>query len=221
MRGIILQKDDVVLSSEQIAQGVRGIVPTHISDMSMQECLHSVYVKPKRICYNEDGIQKTWDFIQSLDSVAIILHRIDIDALVVVVQFRPPVYVNGQNDGYTYELCAGLLDKCDKSIQEVAAEEVQEECGYQLNPEQLHSVAEFHTSVGTSGAKQYIFYAAVTQNDRILRGGGVDGEIIQSVLIARADLEAFLHNSSYIKTPGLGFGILWFLQHTTKKGKIQ
>ena len=216
-----MQQSDSILSSEQIAQGIKGVTPTHITDMSMQECVNSLYVKPKRICYNENGIKKTWDFIQSFDSVAIILHRVDIDALVVVVQFRPPVYVNGENDGYTYELCAGLLDKSDKSIKEVAAEEVQEECGYKLTPAQLHSVAEFHTSVGTSGAKQYIFYASVTQEDRILQGGGVDGEMIECLLIARADLEAFLLNTSYIKTPGLGFGILWFLQHTTKKGLQQ
>lgn len=218
---IILQQSENILSGEQIKQGIRGILPTHITDMRMQECVNSPYVKPKRICYHENGIKKTWDFIQSLDSVAIILHRIDIDALVVVVQFRPPVYVNGQNDGYTYELCAGLLDKHNKSIKEVAAEEVQEECGYTLSPTQLHSVAEFHTSVGTSGAKQHIFYASVTQDDKILQGGGVDGEIIQCLLIARADLETFLYNTSYAKTPGLGFGILWFLQHTTKKGLKQ
>lgn len=216
-----MQPSDYTLSAKQIAQGVKGITPTHITNMSLQECVDSLYVKPKRIYYNENGINKTWDFIQSLDSVAIILHRLDIDALVVVVQFRPPVYVNGQNDGYTYELCAGLLDKHDKSIREVAVEEVQEECGYKLSPAQLYGVACFHTSVGTSGAKQHIFYACVTKEDKILQGGGVDGEVIQCLLIARADLEAFLFNTAYIKTPGLGFGILWFLQHTTKKGLKQ
>ncbi|RDU68428.1 NUDIX hydrolase [Helicobacter equorum] len=186
---------------------------TDIRDIQITQCVDSPYIKPQRMLYTENGYKKAWDFVQSLDSVAIILHRIDEDALVVVRQFRPPVFLKN-NDGYTYELCAGLLDKEGKSIRQIAAEEVLEECGYALDSQDLQEVAVFHTSVGTSGAKQYLFYAQVTQKHKCTEGGGIDGEVIESMLLPRAELETFLYDDSIVKTPGLGFGILWFLRHT-------
>ena len=190
---------------------------TDIRDICITQCTDSPYIKPQRMTYTENGYKKTWDFVQSLDSVAIIIHRVDEDSLVVVRQFRPPVFLKN-NDGYTYELCAGLIDKEGKTIRQIAAEEVLEECGYEVDSEDLREVAVFHTSVGTSGARQHLFYAQVTASDKRSEGGGVDGEVIESMLIKRAELEAFLLDTSLVKTPGLGFGILWFLRHTTDKG---
>lgn len=193
---------------------------TDIRDICITQCVDSPYIKPQRMTYTENGYQKAWDFVQSLDSVAIILHRIDEDALVVVRQFRPPVFLKN-NDGYTYELCAGLIDKEGKSIREIAVEEVLEECGYAIDSEDLQEVAVFHTSVGTSGAKQYLFYTQVEASHKRTDGGGVDGEVIKSILLAREKMDAFLCDTSIVKTPGLGFGILWFLRHTTCKGMIK
>ncbi|WP_394953883.1 NUDIX domain-containing protein [uncultured Helicobacter sp.] len=190
---------------------------TDIRDIHITQCTDSPYIKPQRMTYTENGYKKAWDFVQSLDSVAIILHRIDKDALVVVRQFRPPVFLKN-NDGYTHELCAGLIDKEGKSIRQIAAEEVLEECGYEIDSKDLREVAVFHTSVGTSGAKQYLFYAQVDESHKRTEGGGVDGEVIESALLPRAELETFLANEHIVKTPGLGFGILWFLRHTTDKG---
>ena len=47
-------------------------------------------------------------------------------------------------------------------------------------------------------------------------GGGVDGEVIESVLVKVSELETFLYDESRVKTPGLGFGVLWFLYHYEK-----
>lgn len=192
---------------------------TDIRDICITQCVDSPYIKPQRMTYTENGHKKAWDFVQSLDSVAIILHRIDKNALVVVRQFRPPVFLKN-HDGYTHELCAGLIDKEGKSIRQIAVEEVLEECGYAIDSEDLQEVAVFHTSVGTSGAKQHLFYAQVDASHKRTEGGGVDGEIIESMLVPREELETFLADTNIVKTPGLGFGILWFLRHTDSKGMI-
>ena len=42
--------------------------------------------------------------------------------------------------GFTTEVCAGLLDKDDKSVEETAVEEVFEECGYKISTENLEKI---------------------------------------------------------------------------------
>lgn len=44
--------------------------------------------------------------------------------------------------GYTLELCAGIVDK-NKSLAEIAAEEVFEECGYKVALEKLEYIIQF------------------------------------------------------------------------------
>ena len=45
--------------------------------------------------------------------------------------------------GITLEICAGLIDKKDKSALEIAIEEVEEECGYKVQPDQMEFVHKF------------------------------------------------------------------------------
>jgi UDP-sugar diphosphatase len=101
-----------------------------ISDVTIVPSEKSEFVKPKRITYRQNGVPKIWDMVEVHDSVAIVLYHTSNDTLIVVKQFRPPVYLKN-NDGYTYELCAGIVDK-DKSLVEIAHEEILEECGYHV-----------------------------------------------------------------------------------------
>lgn len=201
-----------------------------ITDISFCECVDSAYVKPRRMLYMENGAKRSWDFIHSLDSVSVLLYHTQKQSLLFVKQFRPPVFVRhfgeshlesgtdsdsktfGQDEvGYTYELCAGLVDKKGKSVEQIAKEEVEEECGYKVNS--LEYITSFATAVGHSGAKQSLFYAEINENDRVSTGGGIDGEVIESVFVKVEDLEQFLYDESKIKTPGLAFGVMWFLRN--------
>ena len=47
--------------------------------------------------------------------------------------------------GFTIELCAGIVDK-DKSLEEIAAEEVFEECGYKIDHRSLEFVTQYRYS---------------------------------------------------------------------------
>ena len=60
----------------------------------------------------------------------------------------------GQKDdigslGITLELCAGIVDKEGKSLAEIAAEEVEEECGYHVDLKQVEFVQTFRGAIGT------------------------------------------------------------------------
>ena len=63
--------------------------------------------------------------------------------------------------GITLELCAGIVDK-DKSIAEIAREEVEEECGYKVKIDEMKFVQNFRASIGTGGAKMAMFYVGKT-----------------------------------------------------------
>lgn len=82
------------------------------------------------------GSRRTWDMMQTFPSVACVLHHVDMDAVVLVRQFRPAVWANAAltdpgaplEAGFTFELCAGLLDK-SLPVEETLREEVRARCG--------------------------------------------------------------------------------------------
>jgi UDP-sugar diphosphatase len=99
--------------------------------------------------YQIAGIERTWDCVQAHDGVAVLLYHKQRRAFILVRQFRPAVLLarlktqgvtdlNSVSDAdvafaFTTELCAGIVDK-SKSLEEIACEEVMEECGYSISP---------------------------------------------------------------------------------------
>jgi UDP-sugar diphosphatase len=169
------------------------------------------YIQLKRMDYTLNGRRKRWHIAVMHDSIAVLLYETDTDSFILVKQFRPPVFLHN-GDGFTYELCAGLVDK-DKSLAEIAREEIMEETGYDVPPADLKRLTSFYTSVGKSGARQYLFYAEVTSRQRLAPGGGVENEDIEVILLPRAEIPQFLYDESKAKTPGLMFAFLWWQQN--------
>lgn len=182
-----------------------------ITNVTIIACEESDYVKPKRICYSQTGVSKVWDMVEVHDSVAILLYHEERESLIVVRQFRPPVYLKN-NDGYTYELCAGIVDK-EKSLVEIAHEEVLEECGYLVPLDQIERVTSFYTAVGFAGSVQTLYAARVNESMRVSEGGGIDIESIEVIEIPVRDAKAFILDETKAKTPGLMFGFGWFLEN--------
>jgi UDP-sugar diphosphatase len=168
------------------------------------------YIQLKRMDYTLNGRRKRWHIAVMHDSIAVLLYETDTDSFILVRQFRPPVFLHN-GDGFTYELCAGLLDK-DKPLAEIAREEILEETGYEVPLADLQRVTSFYTSVGKSGARQYLFYAEVSRSQRLSAGGGVDNEDIEVIMLPRAEVRDFLFDESKAKTPGLMFAFLWWQQ---------
>lgn len=177
-----------------------------ISDIELTECKNSNFVKTQRMLYKQKGIQKVWDMVHVHDSVSILIYHKEKAAFVLVKQFRPPVYLKNE-DGYTYELCAGIVDK-ELSLEHIAIEEIDEECGYQVR--ELKRISSFYTAVGFAGAKQTLFYAEVDDSMKIHEGGGLDVEEIEVVYLDVADAKEFILDESKSKTPGIMYAMMWW-----------
>lgn len=211
----------------------------------------SPYVKPFRLFYVQNGLEKNWDLLKVHDSVSIVLYNTTRNKLVFVKQFRPGMELNiliessflipflsavyygiiaeagaeKQVDleryppslGITTELCAGIVDK-DKSLVEIAAEEVHEECGYSVPVDRLETVLTYRSGVGTSGSLQTMFYCEVTDADRATSGGGVDGEMIDVVEYSMEDAQKLVTQGAVVSSPpSFLLGVLWFLTNRAPK----
>lgn len=179
----------------------------NLSSISLSPCKDSKYIKIYEMSYIENETKKRWEVVHSNDAVMILIYNTDNKSLISVKQFRPAVYLRN-NDGYMNELCAGLVDKEGKSISEIAAEEIEEECGYKVESNSLEKIAEFYSSVGTSGSKQYLFYAEVSNKDKISLGGGIDDEFIEVIETPLEHIMNFLTKPNI--TPSLAFAFMWF-----------
>ena len=189
----------------------------NIENVEICELKDTKYIKPLKIKFTQNGISKTWEAVRSHDSVSILLYHIERKAFLLVKQFRIPVYLNDKSIKFTYELCAGLIDK-DKSIEEIAIEEIDEECGYCVKIENLQKVTSFFTNVGISGAKQHLFFATICENQKIHSGGGINDEQIELYFLEENMVDNFIFDEKKAKTPGLMFSLYWFLKNKNSLG---
>jgi UDP-sugar diphosphatase len=181
----------------------------------------------------------------SHDSVAILLYHTQLQAFLLVRQFRPPVYANILRDcehsksspapslesAFVFELCAGLVDKPGLSLSEIASEEVMEETGYSVPATELRQVTSFLTSVGLSGSRQTIFAAnideeclccpSISSSSSAAAGGGglaSHGEAIDVVALPVSSVDDFLIDETVPKSAGLMFSLLWGKERVVANG---
>jgi len=168
------------------------------------------FVKPRLIKYKQGEKVKSWEVLDVYDSVAILIYHKEKEAFVLVKQFRPAVFMKNK-DGYTYELCAGLVDK-EKSLAQIAKEEILEECGYEVDINDIKEITEFYTSVGFAGGKQTMFFCEVKESQKVSEGGGIDDEQIEVLYLPVKKAKEFMYDRSKVKTPGLLFAFMWFFE---------
>uniref|UniRef100_A0A2D4IJE5 Uridine diphosphate glucose pyrophosphatase NUDT14 n=1 Tax=Micrurus lemniscatus lemniscatus TaxID=129467 RepID=A0A2D4IJE5_MICLE len=114
--------------------------------------------------------------------------------------------------GVTYELCAGIVDQPELSLEEIACKEVLEECGYEVPVTSLKRITSYRSGVGVTGSKQTLFYAQVTDDMKSSEGGGQpeEGELIEVVEIPLQDSMKFAYDETFPKTMGVIFSFMWF-----------
>ena len=179
------------------------------------------YIKALEMTYKEADFHKKWEIVEPQSSVCILIYHRDKDSFVLVRQFRPAVFYArckeekikqiSEKDleyGYTYELCAGLIDKENKSIEQIACEEVFEECGYRVNA--LEKIGTFLGNTGTSGALQHIFFAEVGEENFCNTGGGIDDECIEVLYLPYQRSLEFIFDLEIPKTTSLFLAIHWY-----------
>jgi len=189
----------------------------NIEGLQIKKLKDAKYIKPIKVKFTLNGVKKTWEAIRSHDSVSILLYHKEKDAFLLVKQFRMPVYLNDNRIKYTYELCAGLVDK-DKTIEKIAVEEIDEECGYKVDINSLQKITSFFTHVGISGAKQYLFFTIISENQKVHKGGGINDEQIELFFLPTSKCDEFIFDENKAKTPGLIFSLYWFLKNRKNLG---
>ncbi|GAB0191046.1 uridine diphosphate glucose pyrophosphatase NUDT14 [Grus japonensis] len=192
----------------------------------------------------QNGTKKFWDFMRTHDSVSILIFNTSRQCFVVVKQFRPAVYMceverhhpqvfQHQDkesfsrledplpavEGVTYELCAGIVDKPDLSLEDIACGEVLEECGYRVPVTDLRRITSYRSGVGVTGSRQTLFYAEVTDQMRTGEGGGQpeEGELIEVVEVPLEDAMKFAYDETLPKTMGVIFSFMWFQNNIAPK----
>jgi len=193
-------------------------MPYNISDFRHTPLSDGHFVKPVRLNYLQNGDKRTWEAVKCHDSVAILLYHREKDAFLLVKQFRPAVYMNHPDHLCTYELCAGLVDK-QATLEQIAREEIDEECGFDVPAEKIIKINSFFTNVGVSGNKQHLFYAEIDQSMKIHNGGGVHTEEIILEYIPCQDARTFIYDESKAKTPGLIFAFFWFWEQQAEANR--
>ncbi len=189
----------------------------NIENLKTFELKESNFIKPLKVEFDLNGVPKTWEAVRSHDSVSILLFHKEKNAFLFVKQFRIPVYLNDKNITYTYELCAGLVDK-DVSLEQIAIEEIDEECGYNVELENLQKITSFYTNVGISGSKQHLYFAIIDENQKVHQGGGINDEQIELEFMNIDFCEEFIFDETKAKTPGLMFAVFWFLRNRKDLG---
>ena len=184
----------------------------NISNISITTLEQPKFVKPLRINYTQNNIDKTWEAVKSYDSVAVLLYHTTKNAFLLVKQFRPPVYMHHKEYQFTYELCAGIIDK-NKPLDQIVKEEIDEECGYNVELDDIVKITSFFTNVGVSGAKQHLFYAKIDDSVKIHDGGGINDEQIELEFVPLDKAKEFMYDESKAKTPGLISAFYWFLDN--------
>jgi UDP-sugar diphosphatase len=182
-----------------------------IEEVALTPLENPKFIKGMRMHYSQNGVAKDWEVVKAHDSVAILLYHKEEEAFVLVRQFRPAVYLNNK-EGMTLELCAGIVDK-PLSLKEIAKEEIEEECGYEVPLDAIERVSAFHTSVGFAGSKQTLYYAEIDHTMRRGEGGGVEGESIEVVMLPLARAKTLIYDEEVVKTSGLMFAFMWFFEH--------
>ncbi|MBZ7105093.1 NUDIX domain-containing protein [Klebsiella michiganensis] len=110
------------------------------------------------------------------NGAVILLYNREKQTVVLVRQFRFPVWING-HDGFLIEAAAGLLDNASPEERIVA--EAEEETGFRVT--RIERVFTAYMSPGSVTEKLYFFIAEYSADDRRSDGGGLatEGEDIE------------------------------------------
>ncbi|GMH40194.1 hypothetical protein BSKO_08098 [Bryopsis sp. KO-2023] len=249
-KGVIVQSS-FAMSSEAVAapertdlykHGLKSLSPGKTMELALPGLSQfeekpfekSNFVKPKSVYFDQNGTRRKWDLIEAHDSIAVVLHHTGLDAFLLVRQFRPAVYAAALRkatelrqpapsfeEGFTCELCAGIVDKPDLNLAEIAHEEIMEECGFNVPASNLMEITSYNSSVGTAGATQSLFFGEVDDSMRNSSGGGgIDGENIEVMALPVKNALDFVLDTSIPKSSGMMFGLMWFMQRAQANGKV-
>ncbi|KAJ9586571.1 hypothetical protein L9F63_028386 [Diploptera punctata] len=175
-----------------------------INDIEIKPLGKSNFITPLRMQYTQNGVKKIWDLIRIHNSVCIIIFNTTRKVLVFVKQFRPAVYF------------AGIPDKDRQTTIDTVKYPPEQGITIELCAvSKLERIISYRSGIGVCGDNQTLFYAEVTDNMKVGKGGGnlEEGEYIETVEMTIPEAKKYLSKGVVLSPGGLLFGLLWFLQN--------
>jgi GDP-mannose pyrophosphatase NudK len=129
------------------------------------------------------GQEGPWVQVERGDAVAVLLYDPHQDVVVLVRQFRYPVYAGlseedrqgeGARQAWLLEVVAGITEG-DQSAPEVGRRELLEEAGYAVHGD-LHFIATLYPSPGGSSERIHLYWGEVSAEEQAHAGGGLEEE---------------------------------------------
>lgn len=108
------------------------------------------------------------EIYNSGDGAAILLYNPDDKKIILIRQFRLPVYLNSPGDGFILECCAGLLDHNNPEM--TIIKEVLEETGYLVKD--VKKIYEAFATPGAHMEKIHYYIASYSPSMKQAKGGG-------------------------------------------------
>jgi nudix-type nucleoside diphosphatase (YffH/AdpP family) len=123
------------------------------------------------------------------DAAAVLVYNSETKKVVLTRQFRFAIASKIKED--ILEIVAGKIEG-GKSAEETAIKEAKEETGYRLRKENLKFLLSCFSTPGYSSECFHIYYAKVTNSDKVSEGGGLkeEDEFIQVIELELEDFRS-------------------------------
>lgn len=123
------------------------------------------------------------------NACAVLILNTDSNKVILTQQFRYAIAAQtGEN---ILEIVAGKIDKGEAPAG-TAKREIEEETGYRINTANLKLLLSCFASPGYSSELLYIYYATVTNADKVSEGGGLKEEN-EHIKVIEMDLDEFIN----------------------------
>ncbi len=125
--------------------------------------------------------------IKKENAVAVLVLNKESNKILLTKQFRYPIAM--EHPKPLLEILAGKIDANELPL-ESALREAEEEIGYLIKPENIQLLFSCFPTPGYSSELFYIYYATVTNADKVNAGGGIDTEN-EFIEVVEMDSEEF------------------------------
>jgi len=105
------------------------------------------------------------------DGAAILLHNLEQRTVMLIKQFRLPVFLD-DNNGFLIEVPAGVLEQ--NNPEQTIRSETEQETGYRVSD--ISPLFSAYVSPGSITERIHYYHASYTADQRVSQGGGLDGE---------------------------------------------
>jgi ADP-ribose pyrophosphatase len=128
-------------------------------------------IKKAKISYKDKKFSRLK--VNREDAVAVLIYNTDSKKIVLTKQFR--YAIASKTKQHILEIVAGKIDKGEKPLKTVIRE-VQEETGYKVKADRIKFLLSCFSSPGYTSEQFHIYYATVTNTDKVSDVHGLESE---------------------------------------------